>query len=72
MSERNPLIYPKAGDVVVRALSTTPITVRTAGNQVEYYFGTGSEKYAHLRAMSLDSWREWLQGGSVVKRAEES
>lgn len=69
MSDRNPLTDPKRGDVVQRALSTTPITVWASGDQVEYCF-TGSGQRGHLRAMSLESWREWLQGGRVIHREE--
>ena len=72
MSERNPLIDPKAGDVVKHPRVGDVLTVWNVGRRVEYYKGTGDWMHAHMFEMSLDSWREWVHGGSVVKRAEES
>lgn len=73
MSEqRNSLIDPKAGDVVKHPRVDGVLTVWHVNNRVEYYKGTGDPMHAHMFELSLDSWREWIRCGSVVKRAEDS
>ena len=68
MSERDPRVDPRPGDVVGHRILGKLEVTQVVFDAVDYRFAESKDKGVRFRS-SLDTWRWWCRGAEVVAAA---